>query len=45
MVREQRDIFLFISGDKWYVSREGNKEMRATREGVDESLKFKQEKV
>ena len=22
----------FISGDKWYVSREGNKEMRATRE-------------
>ena len=24
----------FISGDKWYISGEGNKEMRATREGL-----------
>ena len=24
----------FITGDKWYISREGNKETRATREGL-----------
>ena len=24
----------FITGDKWYISWEGNKEIRATREGL-----------
>ena len=24
----------FISGDKWYISQEGNKEIRTTREGL-----------
>ena len=24
----------FISRDKWYISREGNKEIRTTREGL-----------
>ena len=24
----------FIAGDKWYISQEGNKEIRTTREGL-----------
>ena len=33
----------FISEDKWYVSWEGNKEMRGRKGRVDELLKGRQE--
>ena len=34
----------FISGDKWYISRERNKEIRTTIRRVDELLKCRQER-
>ena len=31
MIGEQQDIFLFIRMDKWSISKEGNKELKATK--------------